>query len=186
MHKLPFEFAAVRSSGEKCTFTVRCCVPEDLEEIVGLQDKVSASIAQKDLFVMSASTSASRRFGVITSASGRSLFISASAASSRSSLLPDVETITGSATMFSAFHSVSLPAIASIISDDDTMMPVLQINTCPQLWAQYKTSFKIRISERDFQIRYQYCISSLIGTLSSGLQRLCDYSDCKKALICAS
>jgi hypothetical protein len=52
MHKLPFEFAAVRSSGEKCTFTVRCCVPEDLEEIVGLQDKVSASIAQKDLFVM--------------------------------------------------------------------------------------------------------------------------------------
>ena len=66
-------------------------------------------------------TSSSGIFGVMMSASGKSLSIRVFAAFSSSSLLPLVATITGSRTMFFALYFTSPAAIASIVSTDDVI-----------------------------------------------------------------
>ena len=69
-------------------------------------------------------TSASGILGVITAAKGSSRVVRAVIASSASSLLPLVETITGSTTIFTALYSFSLWAIIRIISGFETI-PIL-------------------------------------------------------------
>ena len=82
------------------------------------------SISAAFLMDMPESISASGMFGVSTSAIGSSLAVSASTASSRSSLEPEVATITGSTTMCLAPYSCSLSAIVPISSAEDTI-PIL-------------------------------------------------------------
>ena len=82
------------------------------------------SISASVLISISESTSASGIFGVITVARGNNLLFNVPMASSLISLAPLVATITGSTTMFFAWYSVSLSAIVSISSLDETI-PVL-------------------------------------------------------------
>ena len=65
--------------------------------------------------------SASGMLGVSTAASGSSSRHRASTASERRSLAPEVATITGSTTMFSALYSLSFAAITAISSAEETM-----------------------------------------------------------------
>ena len=82
------------------------------------------SISASVLISISESTSASGIFGVITVARGNNLLFNVPMASSLISLAPLVATITGSTTIFFAWYSVSLSAIVSISSLDETI-PVL-------------------------------------------------------------
>jgi hypothetical protein len=72
-------------------------------------------------------TSASGMFGVITRARGKSEPVIASSALSERSLLPLVDTITGSTTMFGALYFFKTDAAASIISASD-IIPVFTLS----------------------------------------------------------
>ena len=50
MQKLPCEIIMKRHNGEEKTFILRRCVPEDLDEIVALQDEVYDYISDKKIF----------------------------------------------------------------------------------------------------------------------------------------
>ena len=64
---------------------------------------------------------ASGRLGVSRSARGNSSVLSASTASAASSLLPLVDTITGSSTILFTEYSLSLPAMARTMAAEDTI-----------------------------------------------------------------
>lgn len=51
MQKLPCEMTMRRKSGEEKTFLLRRCVPEDVDQIVALQDAVYDMIPDKNIFV---------------------------------------------------------------------------------------------------------------------------------------
>ena len=83
----------------------------------------SGSSDWKESFLPPRSISASGMFGVITLARGSSSVLSEAIASSSMSLWPEVDTITGSSTMFPALKRMSI-SLTSLTTSEECSIPI--------------------------------------------------------------